>query len=188
METPQTPCDLLVMLYSGRMRRFRGRGRAIWASPDRKAKLFSQSGRGRFDRQRGCAMSADDEVLQELLQQERELQFPTFTNEMALELGMALLDAARAHGQVTIDITRHGQQLFHYAMSGTSADNDYWIRRKNNVVARFGHSSYYMGRQLASIGHSIEEKYLLSSQEYAAHGGAFPLIVRGAGVIGAITV
>src|SRR6185312_2155008 len=137
---------------------------------------------------RGCAMGADDELLRELLQQEEELQFPRFTNEMALERGMALLDTARAHGQVTIDITRHGQQLFHYAMSGTSADNDHWIRRKNNVVARFGHSSYYMGRQLVSIGQSMEEKYLLPSSEYAAHGGAFPLIVRDVGVIGSITI
>jgi uncharacterized protein (UPF0303 family) len=134
-------------------------------------------------------MSADDELLQELLRQEEELQFTSFTNETALELGMALLSEARTRSQpVTIDITRHGQQLFHYAMSGTSADNDQWIRRKNNVVARFGHSSYYVGRQLASAGQSMEEKYLLSSQEYAAHGGAFPLIVRGAGVIGAITI
>jgi uncharacterized protein (UPF0303 family) len=134
-------------------------------------------------------MSVDDDLLQELLRQEEELQFTSFTNETALELGQALLSEARTRSQpVTIDITRHGQQLFHFAMAGTSADNDHWIRRKNNVVARFGHSSYYMGRQLASAGQSMEEKYLLSSQEYAAHGGAFPLIVRGAGVIGAITI
>jgi uncharacterized protein (UPF0303 family) len=133
-------------------------------------------------------MSADDDLLQDLLQQEAELQFTSFTNEMALELGIALLDTARTHGQVTIDIIRHGQQLFHYAMGGTSADNDHWIRRKNNVVARFGHSSYYIGRQLASIGQSMEEKYLLPSSEYAAHGGAFPLIVRDVGVIGSITI
>jgi uncharacterized protein (UPF0303 family) len=134
-------------------------------------------------------MSVDDDLLQELLRQEEELQFTSFTNEMALELGQALLSEARTRSQpVTIDITRHSQQLFHFAMAGTSADNDHWIRRKNNVVARFGHSSYYMGRQLASAGQSMEEKYLLSSQEYAAHGGAFPLIVRGAGVIGAITI
>ncbi len=134
-------------------------------------------------------MSADDDLLQELLRQEEELQFTSFTNETALELGMALLHEARRRGQpVTIDITRHGQQLFHFAMVGTSADNDQWIKRKNNVVARFGHSSYYMGRQLASLGQSMEEKYLLSSRTFAAHGGAFPLITRGAGVIGAITV
>jgi len=134
-------------------------------------------------------MSADDDLLQELLRQEEELQFTSFTNETAMELGLALLSEARTRSQpVTIDISRHGQQLFHFAMTGTSADNDHWIRRKNNVVARFGHSSYYMGRQLQSMGQSMEEKYLLSSQEYAAHGGAFPLIARGVGVIGAITI
>jgi uncharacterized protein (UPF0303 family) len=134
-------------------------------------------------------MSADDVLLQELLRQEEELQFTSFTNETALELGLALLSEARTRSQpVTIDISRHGQQLFHFAMTGTSADNDHWIRRKNNVVARFGHSSYYMGRQLQSMGQSMEEKYLLSSQEYAAHGGAFPLIARGVGVNGAITI
>jgi uncharacterized protein (UPF0303 family) len=134
-------------------------------------------------------MSADDDLLQELLRQEEELQFTGFTNEMALELGLALLSEARTRSQpVAIDISRHGQQLFHFAMTGATADNDHWIRRKNNVVARFGHSSYYMGRQLQSMGQSMEEKYLLSSQEYAAHGGAFPLIARGVGVIGAITI
>jgi uncharacterized protein (UPF0303 family) len=134
-------------------------------------------------------MSADDDLLQELLRQEEELQFTGFTNEMALELGLALLSEARTRSQpVTIDVSRHGQQLFHFAMTGATADNDHWIRRKSNVVTRFGHSSYYMGRQLQSMGQSMEEKYLLSSQEYAAHGGAFPLIARGVGVIGAITI
>ncbi len=33
-----------------------------------------------------------------------------------------------------------------------------------------------------------EEKYLISSSDYAAHGGAFPLIIRVVGVVGTITV
>jgi uncharacterized protein (UPF0303 family) len=73
-------------------------------------------------------------------------------------------------------------------MTGTSIDNGEWIRRKNNVVLRFGHSSYFVGRTLNDIGLTMEEKYLLSSQEYAPHGGAFPLIIRGVGVIGTVTV
>ena len=134
-------------------------------------------------------MNTLDDLLRELLQQEDELQFARFTNEMALELGLALLDEAKTHsGPITIDITRHGQQLFHYAMSGTAADNDDWIRRKNNVVRRFGHSSFYVGTSLRNAGQTMEEKYLLSSQDYAAHGGAFPLIIREVGVVGAITV
>jgi uncharacterized protein (UPF0303 family) len=129
------------------------------------------------------------ELLKELLQQEEEIQFSSFDNDMAFVVGSALLEAARSKGKgVTIDIARNGQQLFHYAMQGTSRDNDIWVQRKNNVVNRFGHSSFYMGISLKSKGQTIEEKYLISSSEYAAHGGAFPLIIQGGGVVGTITV
>ena len=134
-------------------------------------------------------MSKYTEQLEELLKQEQEIQFSSFSNDMAFAVGTALLEAAKSKGKpVTIDISRNGQQLFHYAMEGTSLDNEVWIKRKNNVVNRFGHSSFYMGISLQSKGQTMEEKYLISSGEYAAHGGAFPLIVRGVGVVGTITV
>jgi len=129
------------------------------------------------------------ELLKELLEQEEEIQFSSFSNDMAFAVGTALLEAAKSKGKpVTIDISRNGQQLFHFAMEGTSLDNEVWIKRKNNVVNRFGHSSFFMGISLLSKGQTMEEKYLISSSEYAAHGGAFPLIVRGVGVVGTITV
>ena len=133
--------------------------------------------------------SENIELLKELLQQEEEIQFNSFDNNMAFVIGLALLEAARSKGKgVTIDIARNGQQLFHFTMPGTSRDNDAWVQRKNNVVNRFGHSSYYMGISLKSKGQTMEEKYLISSSEYAAHGGAFPLIIRGVGVVGTVTV
>ena len=129
------------------------------------------------------------ELLKVLLQQEEEIQFRSFSNDTALAVGTALLDAAKSKGKpITIDIARNGQQLFHFAMQGTSLDNDVWIQRKNNVVNRFGHSSFYVGISLESKGQTIEEKYLISSSEFAAHGGAFPLIIQGVGVVGTITV
>lgn len=134
-------------------------------------------------------MSKYTEQLEELLKQEQEIQFSSFSNDMAFAVGTALLEAAKSKGKpVTIDISRNGQQLFHFAMEGTSLDNEMWIKRKNNAVNRFGHSSFYMGISLQSKGQTMEEKYLISSSEYAAHGGAFPLIVRGVGVVGTITV
>ena len=126
------------------------------------------------------------ETLEELQAQEDELQFLSFTNDTAWELGCALVGAAREGGlAVTIDISRGEQRLFHCALPGTAADNDEWIERKNRVVRRFGHSSYYMGVQ---EGDAFAATFLLDEREFAAHGGAFPLIVRDVGVVGTVTV
>ena len=134
-------------------------------------------------------MNKHEEILKEVQQQEEELQFTSFTNETAFEVGMALLQEARKRGKsVAIDITRNGQQLFHVAMTGTALDNGEWIKRKNRVVNRFGHSSYYVGTSLRYMGQTMEEKYLLSSSDYAAHGGAFPLTIKNVGIVGTITV
>jgi uncharacterized protein (UPF0303 family) len=134
-------------------------------------------------------MNEYEALLQDLRQQEQELQFTSFSNDTALAVGMALLEEARKRDKsVTIDITRSGQQLFHFAMAGTAIDNGEWIKRKNRVVQRFGHSSYYVGISLKNAGQTITEKYLLPESEYAAHGGAFPLIIKNVGVVGTITV
>ncbi len=126
---------------------------------------------------------------EELLAQERELQFQRFDNDTALALGQALVAAAREERlAVTVDIRRGEQQLFHAALEGTAADNDAWIERKNRVVRRFGHSSYYVGTLLGLEGTTIEEKFLLDGTLYAAHGGAFPVMVRDVGMVGTVTV
>jgi len=127
--------------------------------------------------------------LESLLAEEELLQFTTFTNDDAWELGMRLVEAARADGlPVTIDVRRGDQQLFHAALPGTSADNDAWIERKVRVVRRFGRSSLAVGTALRLEGRTIEEAYLLDEAEYAPHGGAFPVTVKGVGVVGTVTV
>lgn len=130
-----------------------------------------------------------DQELAELLAQEEELQFTTFTNATAWELGCALVDAARRDRlAVTVDIRRGEQQLFHAALAGTAANNDEWIERKNRVVRRFGHSSFYVGSRHRIDGTDFAERELLDPREFAAHGGAFPVIVRGVGPVGTVTV
>ena len=128
----------------------------------------------------------DDDALAALLAEEEELQFETFTNDVAWELGQRAVATARERGLgVTVDIQRGEQQLFHCALEGTAADNDEWIQRKNRVVRRFGHSSFYVG---SAHGPSFNEDFLLDPAVFAAHGGAFPITVRGVGVVGTITV
>src|SRR5215204_5059227 len=129
-----------------------------------------------------------DDILEQLLQDEQELQFASFNEATAWQIGCQLVERAQKEGlSVTVDITRGSHQLFHVSLSGTSADNDEWIKRKVRLVYRFGHSSFYMGQLLKSKGKRLEEAYLLSESEFAPHGGSFPVIVKDTGVIGTIT-
>lgn len=131
----------------------------------------------------------DADRLAQLADQEERLQFTQFDNETALTLGAQLLAAARERGlPVTISVRRNGQRLFHAALPGTSADNDAWIDRKSRVVDRYGHSSFLVGTQFRAKGGSFEEDSRLDPDEYAAHGGVFPVLVRGVGPVGTVGV
>ena len=130
-----------------------------------------------------------DDILKQLLQEELELQFTSFNETTAWQIGNQLVERGKKENlPVTIDITRGNHQLFHASLSGTSADNDEWIKRKVRLVYRFGHSSFYMGQLLKSKGRRIEDAYLISESEYAPHGGCFPVIVKNTGMVGTITV
>jgi uncharacterized protein (UPF0303 family) len=130
-----------------------------------------------------------DDILKQLLQEENELQFINFNESTAWQLGTQMVErAVRENLSITIDITRGEQQLFHASMPGTSADNDEWVKRKVRLVNRFGHSSFYMGQMLKHKGKTIEQSYLIAESEFAAHGGCFPVIVKGTGMVGTITV
>jgi len=130
-----------------------------------------------------------EQLLDELKREEEELQFDSFTNETALQIGLGLIDQAKLENKsITIDIRKGEQQLFHYAFPGTSADNDDWVMRKARVVNRFGVSSYRMEIELRAAGTTLAERYSLSPSLYAPYNGAYPIYARGFGVIGTIAV
>ena len=129
------------------------------------------------------------DLLNELLQQESELQFGSFSEATAWQIGSQLVERAQREGlPIVIDITRGSHQLFHASLKGSSLDNDEWVKRKSRAVYRFEHSSLYMGELLKSRGQTIDKDYLLPESEIAPHCGSFPIILRGTGVVGTITV
>jgi uncharacterized protein (UPF0303 family) len=130
-----------------------------------------------------------NEDLERIALQERELVLPQLNADLAWEIGSRLRAMAHERGlAVVIDVRRFGQPLFYAAMEGTTPDNVEWVRRKNNVVARFHSSSYYAGIREKIKGQSLAESQGLPIADYATHGGAFPLRVEGAGVVGSATV
>jgi uncharacterized protein (UPF0303 family) len=128
-------------------------------------------------------------TIDELEDQEQRLQFTRFDNHDAWVLGSRLVELATARASaVTIDIRRHGHQLFHAALPGTTPENDSWIERKIRVVDRFAASSLLVRLRLADSGRTLDEDLGVDPALYAAHGGCFPLRIRDVGVVGTVTV
>ncbi|MYT71518.1 MULTISPECIES: heme-degrading domain-containing protein [unclassified Streptomyces] len=124
-----------------------------------------------------------------LEEQESRLVLDSFGHDDAWRLGNLLVELARERqAPVAIDITRSGQQLFHAALPGSTPDNDAWIARKRRVVERYQVSSLLVGTRFRAKGTTFEDSSRLDLDTYAAHGGAFPLTVRGAGVVGTVVV
>jgi uncharacterized protein (UPF0303 family) len=127
--------------------------------------------------------------LAELAAEERDLQFTRFTNDDAWDLGAALVATGRERGlPIAVEITRNRHQLFHAALAGATPDNDSWIRRKTAVVDRFGHSSLYVRQSSIERGTTFEAEFGLDPASFAAHGGAFPILIRDVGPVGAVVV
>jgi uncharacterized protein (UPF0303 family) len=127
--------------------------------------------------------------LQTIVHQEQTLVFPQFDSDRAWQIGTQLREMAVARGAaVAIEVRTFGQQLFFAALDGTTPDNNRWVQRKARTVEHFRRSSYAIGLSLQQASATLADKYSLPAAEFASHGGAFPLTVKGAGVIGVVTV
>ncbi|SAL56093.1 heme-degrading domain-containing protein [Caballeronia telluris] len=127
--------------------------------------------------------------LNAIAHQEKTLVFPKFDCDRAWQIGAQLREMAFARGAaVAIDVRTFGQRLFFAALDGATPNNSAWIERKSRTVEHFRRSSYAIGLQLQQQGVTLGEKYGLPVAEFASHGGAFPLSVAGAGVIGSVAV
>ena len=128
-------------------------------------------------------------LLASLQQQEVDLVLPRFDNLTAWRLGTAIAERALADGlPVAVSVRRNGQRLFHVGLPGSSADNDVWLERKMAVVDLYGASSYLVGTRFRVAGGHFDTDSRLDTQRFAAHGGAFPVLVRGVGCVGSVAV
>ena len=136
-----------------------------------------------------ATMTSQSNALDLLRRQEQGLRFDRFSNEDALRIGLKLVEAARAQKQVvSVEIARNGQVLFAHGMDGAPPDHAHWIRRKSNLANRTGHSSFYTHTEVVQGGGDFDAIPTLDPREYAAHGGAFPVYLKGTGQVGTITV
>jgi len=137
----------------------------------------------------GTSMDKKTVSLDTIRRQEQALQFTSFDNDAALAIGNRIVEQAKADKvAVTIDITINRNPLFFYAMAGTSPNNVDWIRRKSNLVNRTGHASFFVHTEAVNAGRDFDNLPTFDPKDYAAHGGSFPIVVKGTGQVGTITV
>jgi uncharacterized protein (UPF0303 family) len=120
-------------------------------------------------------------------QQEEILQFPHFSRKDAWELGKILVNDILERDlvlSVSIRLT-NGLVLFQYLAEGTTANNESWMTRKFNVVCELEISSLLNTLRLKKWNQTLEDKGL-NPKFYALRGGAFPIRIKGSGLIGVV--
>jgi len=124
------------------------------------------------------------------LAQEQELVLDRLTSRDALEIGLAVLEAALklTPKPIAVHVQNHDHPLFTHFMDGTGLVNWDWIGKKSRVVHRFGHSSWGVGMDFRERGLNFQEETRLDSELFRAEGGSIPLIVRDQGCVGSLTV
>lgn len=132
-----------------------------------------------------------EETIARVEEDERRLQFSTFSDEDAFTLGTQMRTLALARGlAIAIDIARGEQRLFHTALPGTSAHNGIWIERKKRTVREWASSSYAVGLRFPVLDppYTLETAPWMDPRSYSGSGGGFPIVVAGAGLVGTVAV
>ncbi len=129
------------------------------------------------------------EDIERLALQERRLQFTIFDARTAWKVGLALKAAGEARSApIAVDIQLWSMPLLSFALPGAAPENFDWVRRKRNAVKHFHRASYAIGRALARDGKTLRDIGDLPERDYAVHGGAFPILLKGTGCVGAVTI
>lgn len=133
-------------------------------------------------------MSLDQQIA--LCEQHREqLRFASFDADDAWALGNALYRNAERKGfALAIEVNVNNLCMFSALMPGATAENIDWVRRKRNMVAFLGISSWAAGLMLQSRQTTLALRYGLSLRDYAAFGGSYPLYLTSGCQIGSVTV
>lgn len=125
----------------------------------------------------------------EVVRQQEELVFDTFGIRDGVQLGMRMLELATERSlPVMLSVTLGAHSVFRVALPGSVPDYEHWLARKSGAVLRFGVPSYLVQLQHDTRGERFEDRPDVDHASIAAHGGSFPITVRGVGIVGTASV
>ena len=112
-----------------------------------------------------------------LLEEEKILKLPTFTNSDAIELGkIAVTLGSQRNLPIAIEVRIREWIVFHASLEGSKPENDWWINRKVAVVKLKQHSTMYERVSAEERGVDWHKENNVQNETHAIHGGALPLI------------
>ena len=119
----------------------------------------------------------------------REIKVREFSNRIALEMGLKIIDLANVQGQsIAVSIDRLNHNIFKFVADDLPADKHDWLRRKANVAVRFEESSLAVKEDLSRGNMTLAETFGLDARDYIAKGGSIPVKVINVGLVATITV
>lgn len=119
----------------------------------------------------------------------RKITLETFSNKIALEIGLAIVNLAKERNQnIAVQVERLNHTVFLYVDDNLPADKHHWLRRKAKLAKHFEESSLSIKQDLQEGGMSLEHTFALDEKEYLAKGGAIPIFVKNAGMIAIVSV
>ncbi|CAN5379230.1 heme-binding protein [soil metagenome] len=114
------------------------------------------------------------------------IQFPRFTTDDAVSLGLVAVSVIREWGlSLAVDIVLADDLVFRAKMKDTGAGNDSWLAGKAAVARHYGAPSLQVRLRHAEAGTRFEDLDF-DHEKYKAHGGSIPVRVGG-DIVGTIT-
>jgi len=122
------------------------------------------------------------------LEREDAFDVPSFTNDDAVDLGLAAVEVIDERGlSLAVRVVLRGDVVFQAKLGASGPGNDPWLAGKAAVAERFGEPSLLVRRRHEEAGTPFEERTDVDHDLLRAHGGSIPLRVDGE-LVGTITM
>ena len=127
-------------------------------------------------------------AMEAIREQERELEFGSFDSFDALRIGQKIIErAVEEKKTIAVHISLNHRDLFHFSFPDCAPENDHWVRRKENTAYFFGRSSLSVEYEMLMKDRDMLSYFGLK-EPMCAKGGAFPIRLKGTGMVGVIVV
>jgi uncharacterized protein (UPF0303 family) len=133
-------------------------------------------------------MAAEDDI-RIIAGQEAALVFTSLDEDTAFAIGADAREAAKRLGRgIAVGVYLWDRTLFLGTTAGASDSNRRWAERKAGLTRLQMKSSYRVVLERGDKPRMMEPSWAMDIADYAIAGGAFPLTVKGIGVVGAVSV